>query len=220
VHAVFLLWTLALDILASNRGPVFVAFIDLRKAFPSIGRDALFSRMLRLGIPYPLVAAVRSFYLGNVARLRVDNCLTKDFCVAIGVLEGSVLSPFLFGVLFSAIWDFFNTTSFPSPAIRVYNYGSLWFIAYADDLAVITLSADKLGHVLNKLASELKDFNLLMRCLTQTACRYNCLLVIFVAPVFLFAVRIFVLSCVFRNICPSIDSKMDYLVCELNIFDF
>jgi hypothetical protein len=162
-HAIFLLRTLALDVLSCRRGPVFVAFVDLRKAFPSVGRDALFKRMIDLGIPYPLVAAVRSFYMGNKARLRVDNSLTRDFCVAIGVLEGSVLSPFLFGVLFSAIWDIFETTAFPTPAVRVYNSGSLWFIAYADDLAVITLSAGKLTAVLNKLATELKDFNLLVR---------------------------------------------------------
>ncbi len=90
-QAIFLLRTLALDVLANRRGPLFVAFVDLRKAFPSVGRDTLFSRMMALGIPYLLVLAVRSFYGANVARLRVDNSLTRDFFVAVGVLEGSVL---------------------------------------------------------------------------------------------------------------------------------
>jgi hypothetical protein len=164
-HAVFLLRTLALDVIMTRRMPVFVAFVDLRKAFPSVGRDALFGRMLSLGIPYPLVHAVRSFYVANVARLRVDNCLTRDFFVAAGVLEGSVLSPFLFGILFSIIWDLFVTTDFPTLNVRVYTTDSLWFIAYADDLAVITLSAKKLEFVLNKLAAELKQLNLIMRLL-------------------------------------------------------
>jgi hypothetical protein len=121
--------------------------------------------MLRLGIPSPLVAAVRSFYIANVARLRVDNSLTKDFFVATGVLEGSVLSPFLFGILFSVIWDMFVTSDFPTRRVRVYNFDCLWFIAYADDLAVITLSAAKLESVLNKLSAELKQLNLIMRFL-------------------------------------------------------
>ncbi len=164
-HAIFLLHSLSLDVLSKKKGPVFVAFVDLRKAFPSVGRDALFKRMTDLGIPYPLVMAVRSVYMGNIARLRVDNSLTRDFCVAAGVLEGSVLSPFLFGILFSAIWDMFCTTDFPSPsAVRLYRFDSLWFIAYADDLVVITLSAAKLQDVLNKLAKNLKEFNLQMRC--------------------------------------------------------
>jgi hypothetical protein len=120
--------------------------------------------MLALGIPYRLVAAVRSFYISNVARLRVDNNITRDFFVAIWVLEGSVLSPFLFGVIFSVIWDLFDTTPFPSVDVRVYNVDSVWFIAYADDLVVLALSATKLEEVLNKMAQELAKLNLTMRC--------------------------------------------------------
>jgi hypothetical protein len=165
VHAIFLLRTLVLDIHNERRGPVFAAFVDLRKAFPSVGRDALFHRMLTLGIPYHLVLAVRSFYISNVARIRVDTSLTRDFFVAIGVLEGSVLSPCLFGILFSVIWDLFETTPFPTLDIRVYNINSVWFIAYADDLVVLTLCPKKLEKVLNKMAGELRKLNLQMRCL-------------------------------------------------------
>jgi hypothetical protein len=163
VHAIFLLRTLTADILDSTRRPVFLAFVDLRKAFPSLGRDALFERMLRLGIPYPLVSAIRAFYISNVARLRVDDTLTRDFFVAVGVLEGSVLSPCLFGILFSVVWDLVATSDFPTPVMKVYNDGSLWLIAYADDLVVIALSRTRLEEVLNTLSRELKTMNLQMR---------------------------------------------------------
>jgi hypothetical protein len=164
-HAIFLLRTLVLDVMDTNRCPVYLAFVDLRKAFPSLGRDALFGRMISLGVPYPLVAAIRAFYVSNVARLRVDNMLTKDFFVSIGVLEGSVLSPCLFGILFSVIWDLFVTSAFPTPTLRVYSKDSLWFIAYADDLVVVTLCKEKLQAVLNKMFVELKEMNLQMRCI-------------------------------------------------------
>jgi hypothetical protein len=163
LHAIFLLRTLTTDILHSTGRPVFVAFVDLRKAFPSLGRDALFRRMLSLGIPYPLVAAVQSFYLANVARLRVDDTVTRDFFVAVGVLEGSVLSPCLFGILFSVVWDLFVTSDFPTPNLRLYKCNDLWLIAYADDLVVVTLCQAKLSEVLNKMAKELKTLNLQMR---------------------------------------------------------
>jgi hypothetical protein len=166
LHAVFLLRAVVLDVLTTGRGPVYAAFVDLKKAFPSVGRDALFSRMVELGIPAPLVLAIRSFYLANVARLRVDNTITRDFFVAMGVLEGSVLSPCLFGILFSVIWDLFDTTPFPSTNARIYSCDSVWFIAYADDLVVLTLSASKLQEVLNKMAVELRKLNLEMRCAT------------------------------------------------------
>jgi hypothetical protein len=153
-----------MDIIQRKRGVVFLAFVDLRKAFPSLGRDALFSRMLHLGIPYRLVTAIRAFYIANVARLRVDNTITKDFFVAIGVLEGSVLSPCLFGILFSIVWDIIDTSDFPTPDFRLYRSDSVWLIAYADDLVVITLDSSKLEQVLNKLAVELRALNLEMRC--------------------------------------------------------
>jgi hypothetical protein len=120
--------------------------------------------MTQLGIPAPLILAIRSFYIANVARLRIDNTITRDFFVAAGVLEGSVLSPCLFGILFSVIWDLFLTTPFPTVNVRIYNCDSLWFVAYADDLVVITLSASKLEQVLNKMAVELRKLNLEMRC--------------------------------------------------------
>jgi hypothetical protein len=164
LHAVFLLRAVVLDVLTTGNGPVYAAFVDLKKAFPSVGRDALFERMTQLGIPSPLVLAIRSFYVANVARLRIDNTITRDFFVVLGVLEGSVLSPCLFGILFSVIWDLFSTTPFPTIAARIYNCDSVWFIAYADDLVVLTLSASKLEHVLNKMAVELRKLNLEMRC--------------------------------------------------------
>jgi hypothetical protein len=60
---------------------------------------------------------------------------------------------------------FFKTSDFPTVTARIYTFDSLWFIAYADDLAVITLTADKLQTVLNKLTTELKNFDLVVRCL-------------------------------------------------------
>ncbi len=83
--------------------------------------------------------------------------------MAIGVLEGSVLSPCLFGLLFSMIWDVVTCSEFPTPTLRIYNKDTLWLIAYADDLVVITPSAVKLEEVLCKLAAELKAVNLQMR---------------------------------------------------------
>jgi hypothetical protein len=206
VHAIFLLRTIILDIHNSRRLPVFAAFVDLKKAFPSVGRDALFQRMLVLGIPYRLVAAVRSFYISNVARLRVDNNVTRDFFVAIGVLEGSVLSPFLFGVIFSVIWDLFDTTPFPSVDVRVYNVDSVWLIAYADDLVVLALSQTKLEEVLNKMAQELAKLNLMMRCVSICKLENAKLLFLYFAVLFQFFI---LYSCIHTS---HLRFKYPYLV--------
>jgi hypothetical protein len=122
----------------------------------------MFSFLVSKGVPTPLVRAIRSFYVGNKAHLRVDNLLTTAINVTLGVLEGSVLSPFLFSVVFSVIWDFVSTTDFPSAHPRILRIGDLWLIAYADDLIILSLSHQRLSAALASLFTTLADFNLLM----------------------------------------------------------
>ena len=165
LHAVFLLRTLVLDVLRVTKMPVHVAYVDLKKAFPSVDRDSLFRRLLDLGVPIGLVSAIQSFYVINSAKLRVDNNLSTAFIIALGVLEGSVLSPCLFATLFTTIWDLFSITDFPSIGARVFSLDNLWFIAFADDLVIVTLSKEKLEAVLNRLHLELSKLNLNIRLL-------------------------------------------------------
>jgi hypothetical protein len=145
-----------------NKRPLYAAFVDLTKAFPSLNRDKMFSFLLSKGVPAPLVRAIRSFYIGNQAYLRVDNLLTTAINVTLGVLEGSVLSPFLFSVVFSVVWDFISAADFPSAQPRVLRLGDIWLIAYADDLIILSLDHAILSAALAKLFTTLADFNLIM----------------------------------------------------------
>ena len=114
LHAVFQLRKLIIHLLATTKSPVFVAFVNLQRAFPSVNRDSLFQRLIIMGAPRLLVTAIWAFYVANVAKLRVENSLSVPFFVSLGVLEGSLLSPALFGILFSSIWEFITTEDFPS----------------------------------------------------------------------------------------------------------
>ncbi len=160
VQAVFLLQSVVHEVVTIARKTLFAVFIDLTKAFPSINRDAMFKFLANRGVPSPLLKAIRSFYIGNKARLRVDNLLTVAINVTLGVLEGSCLSPFLFSTVFSVVWDFVNCADFPSSQPRVLNLGEIWLIAFADDIVILSVSHARLQAVLTKLFTELKNFNL------------------------------------------------------------
>ncbi len=69
LDAVFVLSNLVNFVCRENRLPLHACFIDLRKAFPSVSRPALFQRLIRLGVPRPLVLAISSFYQLTTARL-------------------------------------------------------------------------------------------------------------------------------------------------------
>jgi hypothetical protein len=145
-----------------GKKPLFAAFVDLTKAFPSMNRDKMFSFLVEKGAPTDLINAIRAFYVGNRARLRVDNLLSTCINVTLGVLEGSVLSPSLFSCVFSVIWEFISTTDFPSSQPRVLRIGAIWLIAFADDLVILSTDHERLNEVLSHLFSVLKDFNLVM----------------------------------------------------------
>jgi hypothetical protein len=89
VQAVFILQTIVHEVVSIAKKTLFAVFIDLTKAFPSINRDAMFKFLADRGVPSPLLKSIRSFYVGNKARLRIDNLLTVAINVTLGVLEGS-----------------------------------------------------------------------------------------------------------------------------------
>ncbi len=161
-QAVFLLQTLVHEVVLLAKKPLYAIFVDLTKAFPSIDRDAMFRFLSSKGVPSHLLKAIRAFYVGNTAKLRVDNLLSVVINVTLGVLEGSCLSPFLFSAVFSVVWEFVTCSDFPSDRPRVLNLGEIWLIAFADDVVLLSTSATRLQEVLAKLFVELKTFNLCM----------------------------------------------------------
>jgi hypothetical protein len=161
LDAVFVLRTLINFVCKKHRTPLHAAFIDLRKAFPSVARGALFERLRDIGVPTPLILAIRSFYQLNVSRLRIGSFLSRPFLVSLGLLEGSILSPILFIIIFSFVWDFVKPSPFPAPDDdSELKLDSIWILAFADDLVILSPSRRKLQEILQKLDVEMLRFNL------------------------------------------------------------
>ncbi len=159
LDAVFVLRALINFVCRVHRSPLHACFIDLRKAFPSVSRSSLFSRLLLLGIPRPLVAAISSFYNLNIARLRIGRILSRPFVVTLGLLEGSILSPLLFSIVFSFVWEVVDPSAFPW-SDNVFRVDGVWILAFADDLVILSPSRIKLAETLIKLDSRFPDYNL------------------------------------------------------------
>ncbi len=168
LDAVFVLRTLVNRNCRENNTPLHAVFIDLKKAFPSVSRMALFERLRDLGVPSPLVAAIRSFYILNIARLRIGTFLSRPFMVTLGLLEGSILSPILFIIVFSFVWDTLRPCTLPDGLRRCKIRGNeIWLLAFADDLVVLSPSRKKLARSIRLLDREFRKFNLEMS-LTKT----------------------------------------------------
>ncbi len=83
---------------------LFVLFLDLKKAFNSVPRDALWGVLRKCGVPPTMPSIIRPFHDGMLAQVRVGGDLTTNSIeVKNGVRQGCTLAPSLFNIYFSAM---------------------------------------------------------------------------------------------------------------------
>ena len=128
--AIFIVRQMQEKYLAGNK-PLYLAFVDLEKAFDRVPRQVIWWAMRKLGVEEWLVKLVQSMYANVRSRVRVEDGYSEEFGVIVGVHQGSVLSPLLFIIVLEALSIQFRT-------------GCPWELLYADDLAIMAESMEEL----------------------------------------------------------------------------
>ena len=82
---------------------LYMAFVDLEKAFDRIPREVLRWAMRQLKVDEWLVSAVMVMYDGVTTVVRTPFGDSDSFPVRVGVHQGSILSPLLFAMVMEAI---------------------------------------------------------------------------------------------------------------------
>ncbi len=85
-----------------NTAKTFLTFIDLRKAYDSVPREALWIALQKLGVPEGMVNIIASFHNGMKAKIRLDGMMLEEFKVSNGLRQGCCMAPVLFN-LFSCL---------------------------------------------------------------------------------------------------------------------
>ena len=132
---IFIMRQLQEKYLAKRRN-LYLAFVDLEKAFDRVPRKVIWWAMRVVKIPEWIITLVKVMYDNARSRVRVDCKYSDVFSVNVGVHQGSVLSPLLFLIVFKALSREFRT-------------GCPWEFLYADDLAIV---AETLDEVKNRLS--------------------------------------------------------------------
>jgi len=78
------------------QSPVYINFIDFKKAFDMIDRSTLWRKMMHYWIPLKIVSITRSLYNGMTCQVIHNNDLSSPFTVTTGVRQGCLLSPMFF----------------------------------------------------------------------------------------------------------------------------
>ena len=87
-----------MELARAHQVQAHAAFVDLRKAFDSVPREALWVLLRARGVPAELVALVRELYMDNAVRVAVGPLRSASFSTSSGVRQGCPLSPLLFNV--------------------------------------------------------------------------------------------------------------------------
>ena len=123
---------------------LWMAFVDLEKAFDRVPREVLWWALRRVGVDEWIVKVIKSMYEGVTTSVKMNGEESANFEVKVGVHQGSVLSPILFNIVMQAIADNFKK-------------GLPWELLYADDLVLLAESRVELERRLMEWISRLKE---------------------------------------------------------------
>jgi hypothetical protein len=91
----------AIDKARSQNKGLYVAFIDLKDAFPSTDLPTLWTKLFNAGVSGPLFDWLHIIYAGMSYVVKHGSMLTDAFKSLIGVLTGDTASPILWNIYFA-----------------------------------------------------------------------------------------------------------------------
>ena len=82
---------------------IFLAFVDLTKAFDTVNRDLLWNILRKYGCHPTFIAILQQFNTGMCAQVVMAGSQSSSFPVEVVVKQGCVLAPIIFNLLLVAI---------------------------------------------------------------------------------------------------------------------
>ena len=137
--------------------PLYMCFVDFRKAFDSISHEKLWITMLEMGYPPHLVNLLSKLYRKQRARVRVASTVSEWFKVRKGVRQGCVLSPYLFNILAEMVMR--ETLDGFDGGFRI-GGRRITDLRYADDIVLIANSPQELQELVSRLDKISRKFGL------------------------------------------------------------
>ena len=126
----------------------FVGFVDFKKAYDSIDRSLLWSKLTMMGVKGKLLDSLRSIYEQVKYCVKVNGYKTDWFDVSVGLKQGCLLSPMLFNLF---IDDLAKVLEQSGNGVLVDGI-KISCLFYADDLILIGDSPEDLQHLFDILS--------------------------------------------------------------------
>ena len=104
--------------------PLFVAFIDLTKAFDLVSRDGLLKILLKIGCSPQFLNIISSFHEEMKSTVVFDGWTSDPFDIQSRVKQGYVLTPNIFGIFFAVMLKHAFGTATEGVYLQTRSYGS------------------------------------------------------------------------------------------------
>ena len=140
-----------------NKTYLYTCFVDLRKAFDTVWREALFQKLLRYGVCGKLFNIIKAMYSEVTYSVKLQSGLTDPFSSNIGVKQGCILSPLLFNLFVNDLPNCFETEKCEPIALGDHLVNCLM---YADDIVLLSNSKEGLQNSLSNLKEFCDSWNL------------------------------------------------------------
>ena len=98
--------------------------MNLEKAYDRVPREVIYWSLRRKGVPEKLVRLIQETYRNTKTAVRTEANSSREFCISVGLHQGSALSPLLFAIIVDEL-------------TRELRGEEIWELLFADDLAVM-----------------------------------------------------------------------------------
>ena len=143
--------------------PLYMTFIDYRKAFDSVNHNRLWKIMYDMGFSTHLIRLIKNLYETQKACVRTTHGCSESFTVTKGVRQGCILSPALFNIyteliMRKALNDFNGNVK----VVRQNGTTNISNLRYADDVVLLAESLEELQTLLDKVRIVSEEFGLML----------------------------------------------------------
>ena len=139
--------------------PVYAVFVDFKKAFDSVCRQALLYKIAKLGITGKYFNVLKNMYTNSHAHIKLMGHLSEQFKISKGTEQGHPLSPELFKIFLYDLSKLLDVNDCPILSTKNINH-----LLWADDLIMLSMSPkssqlqlDKLGEFCNEWGLEVNE---------------------------------------------------------------
>lgn len=153
---IFTLYAMTQKYLSKKGGKLYVAFVDLRRAFDSVQHSKLLETLQEIGLSEHFTNAIMSMYESVKASVKIYQDTTDEFDCEKGLKQGCILSPTLFSLFINKMASKMEEMGKHGVQL-IPGLIELFILLFADDLALMSSTPQGLQNQLDILLETCKE---------------------------------------------------------------